>query len=879
MASYDSKRQSILGALFSTFKGGSSAADHEESPDDRHTRTLLFPADAQDLSSSSSSSTLPIPTDVRVIIAQDATGANSKWVLYDSHVGSEIPRRRGLQGVFSSEPVGEMRSLLDCMFGTTPLSYRGDTTKMHVLPNDDEPRSATSPIPRDPVGSWGRRRSNLSHSFTPNDVAEPNESSKDIRALLTRTFSVNLPDLPESSGKPRQRKTPVYAVAMIVQISRDEPLESPGAVDDRIDLIMSRWDIATRVMKSLQAFMRPIIRSRLERTADALRCEGMPKTRRQMYVQLEGGALSSDETVKKGAERVGARLLSGLRIPKVATGQGRWDEWQDEARWIERWAGGREHNFFFDRLLTAFLGNHTLWVAGLGYGRRAPDDDIPRRTIIVGGDKPAARRLIFLLAAFLPGVSTWSPPRMEDKAASSQETSEKASSALPIPPGTGTRKSSATTTATITPATQRLGTIEGSPTSSMIRTMKRDNSTDHSTDSQSATRWGSWVSGVWSTRRGSSTDDSEPPDETGSRGGSKNRRSGGKLAQMVRQVDTSRQQDDSLEPPSRGRSSGMVSPEPIIYPDSPLKLSVDEKDGIVDVDFQMPSFLSSSFGSSAAARSPSASGFPSGSFEEGSCGHSSGLPTFVPVAEIEPPVNVAGWLRRFHPDFMLQAVQSYPELMDEVKSAMTTEPVAAPKGKKWKTVCTTIIADAGTYTVKRLRLLRRWTSSSSDTTQQTTQEEHKFIEEPVFDMDGTLIDAVERVTGSKPVVVRPAETVRPSVMALTAALGGRSHPVSRASSISRPAGSIKIAHPDDVGEASKAKTPVHEPEEDTCERIIRHALEEVVKDVLFETDQPESHALDENDNDEEEEQDRRGKMIAGTENSLRDGIRQCFVAS
>jgi hypothetical protein len=77
-------------------------------------------------------------------------------------------------------------------------------------------------------------------------------------------------------------------------------------------------------------------------------------------------------------------------------------------------------------LLTAFLGHHTEWLDVLGpdaykrhhmqqiEARGNPEDSaIPRRTVITTTDRITARRLIYLLSAFLPAKATrhWNPCR------------------------------------------------------------------------------------------------------------------------------------------------------------------------------------------------------------------------------------------------------------------------------------------------------------------------------------------------------------------------------------------------------------------------------------------------------------------------------------
>jgi len=78
--------------------------------------------------------------------------------------------------------------------------------------------------------------------------------------------------------------------------------------------------------------------------------------------------------------------------------------------------------------------------------------------------------------------------------------------------------------------------------------------------------------------------------------------------------------------------------------------------------------------------------------------------------------RVAGYLDRLHPDFALQAVKPYQGLEGDVKTAMrgerspkhdlvTSEPQFFPL-ERWVEVCSTIVINADTMTVKRLTLRR-----------------------------------------------------------------------------------------------------------------------------------------------------------------------------
>jgi hypothetical protein len=199
-------------------------------------------------------------------------------------------------------------------------------------------------------------------------------------------------------------------------------------VDDRVDVVGQHWDVIMRALTSLQhvvqerilaGFKSPDAMSlpmphqhRHQPSRSSLRDVASTTLRRPL--RLQPNALMMDKEIQVAAELTGNRVVTGMRIPRVTTGQGKWGIWREEARWLGRWAGRKEQNFFFFNLLTAFLGNHTEWLNVLGpkwHRKRHREQQkatagenltISNRTVIVSSDKMAARRLIFLLAAFLP---------------------------------------------------------------------------------------------------------------------------------------------------------------------------------------------------------------------------------------------------------------------------------------------------------------------------------------------------------------------------------------------------------------------------------------------------------------------------------------------
>ncbi|CAK7209468.1 hypothetical protein SEUCBS140593_000503 [Sporothrix eucalyptigena] len=162
-------------------------------------------------------------------------------------------------------------------------------------------------------------------------------------------------------------------------------------------------------------------------------------------VTLMPNALADMERIAREVDNARSRIAIGLRALRVVTGQNRWGIWREEARWVSRWAAsvrerrqqqnaqpqalplhlqpplpsypsfqqGQSQDQFLYNLLTAFLSTHTDWLQALSPARyrkrhlmlqssKGNDDSLSARTIIVSRDKIAARRIVFLLSAFLP---------------------------------------------------------------------------------------------------------------------------------------------------------------------------------------------------------------------------------------------------------------------------------------------------------------------------------------------------------------------------------------------------------------------------------------------------------------------------------------------
>ncbi|KAL5601189.1 hypothetical protein BROUX41_005994 [Berkeleyomyces rouxiae] len=227
--------------------------------------------------------------------------------------------------------------------------------------------------------------------------------------------------LPSSygSGRPMAWNTPGSTAPESVDFYIPES-------DDRLEHITQHWDIIMRTLTQLQSVFATSISNMLKQIDMSIPdistpCPSHrvppinPKANSKMLA-LPPHCFCNDRGLAKQVDVARNRIVSGLQAERVCTGQGRWSTWRDEARVISRLqlAPGVNGREFFYRVLTGFLGTHTQWLQALGpdlYRQRhfereklKNDEDLlnPARTIIIGKDKMAARRLIFLLSAFLP---------------------------------------------------------------------------------------------------------------------------------------------------------------------------------------------------------------------------------------------------------------------------------------------------------------------------------------------------------------------------------------------------------------------------------------------------------------------------------------------
>ncbi|KAG5930216.1 hypothetical protein E4U42_002618 [Claviceps africana] len=426
----------------------------------------------------------------------------------------------------------ELSTFSSCIFGNSELmAYKGTSTKVHVVPSEVRVgASAASSIfgeGRNSIGRSSGRLSKLSQSCSSQPISPTfgtghnsetaHSRQRDKRTvLITRLFPVNLviddadsnttplnhcseedggrfpcPSPGEDSaqrrkkGQPRQRRTPMYAVVLVVKIpsttSRNSPVPPSKSLfresgsyndqdlfsssynsikagwnmsasgtsadtfdlEDGIDALTRHWDIIMRTLNHLQSLVATTIHAMLKRadraSPDPYPATSGPSHKRNVsgtsstsdrrgselprskppksttkLVSLWPNCLANDVGIASEVSLARSRIVMGLRAARVVTGQGRWGIWRDEAIWTSKWAASSDRTAFFHSLLTGFLATHTDWIQALcgpSYGSRAAsarlyrnedDSSLPARTIIISDNKMAARRLVFLLSAFLP---------------------------------------------------------------------------------------------------------------------------------------------------------------------------------------------------------------------------------------------------------------------------------------------------------------------------------------------------------------------------------------------------------------------------------------------------------------------------------------------
>lgn len=309
---------------------------------------------------------------------------------------------------------------------------------------------------------------------------------------------------------------------------------------------------------------------------------------------------------------------------------------------------------------------------------------------------------------------------------------------------------------------------ESGASADLARILRRDSVSQPQT-SQSSINWGSLisnVSGLWNRNSDSSPSPNKVP-ASAATGSLRDRR---RLAPRSVPIQARRPNDLETMVDEAGDLRKVVVGPRASHPSTPTRrssvaarearppqLTVDDKDGVIDVDISLPSFMAWTEEKSSSPRHQSPSVASTDEVRSSVSYYSHHKETTS-----AKPLNVAGFLKRYHEDFILQGVKPYQDLYEEVKQSMSREETPTqeqwrllpqePNGELWVNVCTTLLADYRTFTIRRLTLQRRVKPDTpggepvqGGTPAAENDDSERFVSETVMDFDTTLTDAIERV--------------------------------------------------------------------------------------------------------------------------------------
>lgn len=649
--------------------------------------------------------------------------------------------------------------------------------------------------------------------------------------------------------------------------------------DRRLDVIVENWDVILRSVSAFERVAAHLVDQELQKVI-RFESDAQTKLTRRDNQRIVGisdhGFVAQSSLLKSAANDVARRIVYAIRIPRVLTGIGFVaGHWTDEARMLHRVCGGRQQNFFLFNLLTAFLGSNVQWLERLApewyrkqyleSHKRSPEiNTLASRTIVVSEHKGLARRLIYILASFLPsqdgtdglrqsqedtGLSgSFSPSRRFHHNQSRRPSKPYIKEAtLPRDPscdllstsassrlsqgsvimnssprkqmvrkdsnrfdigGGGIRTmldgSAGTSSAVVPHAVETptaylsvrdsyfpesaiVETNDSVATADLSRVLNRASSTHRRTSSASS-RWGSLVSGLsemWSNRQSSSIDRSSvttmsqgaspaPEHKRAASAALSINRASNPLQMMVDELDQGRlasigyRNGSSSAVPSspHRRQSRMMTSAP--------RLQVDEKDGVIDVEIDLPGFVSATkFGPSTDSTSKPTNNPLA--FNHGIASSVSSLRSMAGRTSrytTSGSLNVGGFLRRHHEDFVLHAVRPYNDLHEDIRRSMRAEPTPQDMLDQmlresslmvWISICTTLVADTRGYSIQRFTLRRQYEVPAPDIMDgrpvleasayrraRLIMRHEEIAEDKVMEFDATLADAIEKLLNVGP---------------------------------------------------------------------------------------------------------------------------------
>ncbi|KAK5103178.1 hypothetical protein LTS08_003982 [Lithohypha guttulata] len=754
--------------------------------------------------------------------------------------------------------------------------------------------------------------------------------------------------------------------------------------DQRVDMVVDNWDIVLRCLFRLQNIGQRVVTDELHKIllhqADEPRNKShkersMQRSNQRILAIHNAHAVARSPLMATVSVETSKRIVYALRIPRVITGLGfTAGHWIDEARMLYRSCGGKQQGVFLFSLLTAFLGSNMQWLERLApewyrkqyqANHKKPEDVKPliARTIIVSDHKGLARRLIYILASFLPGrtgidrlarlgeeslgASSSSPfnhslhaqssgrrrkPYMRnaqptpDQAKEFISTSATSQTSLAsaminrsprrqlsrkdsnkfdiggdgirtmIQGGSGT--SSAIVPQAVATPMAHISVRDGyfsesaivdtndSIASADLSKMLSRAASSHRRTSSVSSRLSSFVSGlsgIWSNKQSTSGDrystttfsqDSSPVHQHKRSSSSAvpiNRNN--PLQIMVDELEQNNAIPQELNPGQYRDEMLQRTDESIKLTSAAPRLHVDQQDGVIDVELDLPGFMSATslsppqhYFNRKRAKSPKVRGDGSDSF----C---SSMTMASGKRAQHEHINVGGYLRRHHEDFVLHAVRPYNDLQEDIRRVLHAEPTPHEVIEKlsqdtlsscWIPVCTTLVADTRLFSIHKLTLRRQYEVSSSRPTSGTvlivpngstnsflSLKNEEIADEVVLGFDATLAKAIEKLLN-----VTPDEA-------------SGSGPSTRTHSRNVSVGTTSSTRASGIKPASPANPP---PEVFKAEQqdLVAEALEEVVRSVDEALNKTEPKPAQNTGS-------RQDKGLPQQENALREGVRKWMI--
>ncbi|KAK8208046.1 hypothetical protein M8818_004084 [Zalaria obscura] len=251
--------------------------------------------------------------------------------------------------------------------------------------------------------------------------------------MVTRTFNIPLTPEDAINGKRfagtdvpahllnRPPRTPMYALAILIELPHSDSHEHMG-------FVTARWSVIERALDDLNRTMFHIFYDQLLQGIDAIHASRAPRARpysddrfasensylftQTMILKLGSQKLKTNTTVAGKVNETIDRVRRGLNVPTVLNGQTKWSVWRDQIRAMR----AKSNANFFPVALTATLSNNIRMLESFmsSKDKRCFAEALRKstawnckaldRTVVIAADQNSARRLIFLLSAFMPST-------------------------------------------------------------------------------------------------------------------------------------------------------------------------------------------------------------------------------------------------------------------------------------------------------------------------------------------------------------------------------------------------------------------------------------------------------------------------------------------